>query len=96
MVTIEKLKYQLKNINTVIQLLIGIYFLRVIATLVSLLFIAFVGTSASVGLINILSMIDASTAGYPFSKILFFFFIALLMLLASIGLTVLILSLIHI
>lgn len=94
MVTIEKLKSQLKNLNTIIQIFIGIYLLRIIAILVGLLFITFVGTTVFAGLINIISMIDTTTTGYPFSKLLFFFFIALLMLLASVGLTILILLLI--
>lgn len=91
MVTIEKLKYQLKKLNTIIQVLIGIYLLRVVALLIGLLFITFVGTTVFASLLNIISMIDTATTGYPFSKIFFFFFIALLMLLASIGLTILIL-----
>lgn len=88
----QKLAKQLKNINKAIQIMLAIYLVGILAAIQWLLIIVFTGASASMGLVHLISKIDATaTIDTPFAKMCLYFFTTVILLLVGVGIAIMIL-----
>lgn len=90
---LQKLAKQLKNINKAIQIMVALYLVGIIVVIQWLLTIVFTGASVSMGLLHLISKIDATaTIDTPFAKMCLYFFTTVILLLVGIGIAIMILT----